>query len=161
MIKKFFLFLLLFILPSCGNIDLLLLDNNSANKLRGNTSVVFVGQNEERFVQEIISFFGNNKNGEYILFASLSEKKENSLVKKNQVAEKINYELTANYEIFFKDASCKIFNQKIISKFSFVPKSFGYNFGADRSLEKLYLSSINKNIREFVNSVPKETNCLK
>ena len=161
MIKSFFLVLLMFILPSCGNIDLLLLDNTSANILRGNTSVVFVGQYEERFVQEIISFFGNNKNGEYILFATFLEKKENSLVKINQVAEKINYELTANYEIFFKDASCKIFNQKIISKFSFVPKSFGYNFGADRSLEKLYLSSINKNIRELVNSVPEETSCLK
>ena len=161
MIKKLILLLLLIGLTSCGNIELLLLDNDSINKLKGNTSVILSWQNEEKFVQEIISFFGNNKKGKYILFASFSEEKENRLVKKNQVAEKIDYKLTVDYEIFYKNTSCKIFNKKIISKFSFVPKSFGYNFGTDRSFEKLYLSSVKNNILEFVNLIPEGTNCLK
>ena len=160
MIKGLVLFLLILSLPSCNNIDLLLVENNSFNKLKGNTSIRLSGTNKERFTQEVISFFGNSNNGEYILTANFSEKKENRLVKKNQVAEKIDYELTVDYSIFYKDMGCKIFNKTVISKFSFVPKSFGYNFGTDRSYEKLYIVSVKKNIREFVDLVPEGTSCL-
>ena len=160
MIKSLILFLLILSLPSCNNIELLLVENSSINKLKGNTSVRLSGTNKERFAQEVISFFGNSNNGEYILTANFLEKKENRIVKKNQVAEKIDYELTVDYSIFYKSMGCKIFNKKVISKFSFVPKSFGYNFGTDRSFEKLYISSVKKNIRELIDLVPEGTNCL-
>mgnify|MGYP001297639309 CR=1 FL=1 len=160
MIKRLAAPLLMLILTSCSNIQLLLVENNSINKLKGNTSVILSGSNEKRFAQEIFSFFGNNKNGDYILVANFSEKKENRLVKKNQVAEKIDYELSVDYEVFYKQMNCKIFNKRVVSKFSFVPKSFGYNFGTDRSFEKLYIGGVNKNIREFINLVPEDTSCL-
>ena len=107
-----------------------------------------------------MAFFGNNKDGDYILNASLSESKENRLVKKNQVAEKIDYELNIDYELFYKNRNCKIHNKNVVSKFSFVPKSFGYNFGADRSLEKLYKISLRKNIKNFYASAPTNNNCI-
>ena len=82
------------------------------------------------------------------------------LVKKNQVAEKINYTLEVKYELFYKTSDCKIFNEKITSKFSFTPKSSGYNFGADISFENLYTESIIKNIESFIGFGPFKKSCL-
>ena len=149
------------ILTGCGKIDLLLLDNHDQNKLRGNTSIVLKGDLVELFAEEVYSFFEDNQKGEYILITTISEKTENRLVKTNQVAEKINYEITVDYEVFYKSMSCNIFNKKIVSSFSVVPKSFGYNFGTDRSLEKLYRSSVIKNIENFAVVFPNPTNCIK
>ena len=160
MIKSLMLLSVL-ILTGCGKIDLLLLDNHDQNKLRGNTSIVLKGGPVELFAEEVYSFFEDNQKGEYILITTISEKTENRLVKTNQVAEKINYEITVDYEVFYKSMSCNIFNKKIVSSFSFVPKSFGYNFGTDRSLEKLYRSSVVKNIENFAIVFPNSTNCIK
>ena len=160
MIKSLMLLSVL-ILTGCGKIDLLLLDNHDQNKLRGNTSVVLQGDPVQLFAEEVYSFFEDNQKGEYILITTISEKTENRLVKTNQVAEKINYEITVDYEVFYKSMSCNIFNKKIVSSFSFVPKSFGYNFGTDRSLEKLYRSSVVKNIENFAVVFPNSTNCIK
>jgi len=160
MIKSLMLLSVL-ILTGCGKIDLLLLDNHDQNKLRGNTSVVLQGDPVQLFAEEVYSFFEDNQKGEYILITTISEKTENRLVKTNQVAEKINYEITVDYEVFYKSMSCNIFNKKIVSSFSFVPKSFGYNFGTDRSLEKLYRSSVVKNIENFAIVFPNSTNCIK
>ena len=57
---------------------------------------------------------------------------------------------------------CKIYEKNIITSFSFVPKSFGYNFGTDKSFEKLYKGSIRKNIFEFIRNAPKnpKKDCL-
>ena len=77
------------------------------------------------------------------------------------MAEKIDYELIINYHLFYKNRDCKILNSEIITKFSNSPKSFGYNFGADRSLEKQYRSGIRKNIQKFIRSVPASTKCIK
>ena len=83
-------------------------------------------------------------------------------MKKNQVAEKIDYELSVVYNIYHKDISCNVFNKTVLTKFSFTPKSSGYNFGTDRSLEKLYKTSIKNNIKAFVDAVPnnKKLSCV-
>ena len=160
MIKKFISYLSVLFLFSCGGIEFVLKENSLPNQFRDKTFIIFDGDKEERFTKEMYSFFGNNADGEFILIASFSEQKENRLVKQNQVDEKIDYKLTAVYEIFYKNQDCKIFNKKIVSKFSFVPKSFGYNFGTDRSLEKLYTRSIRRNIQNFIDLAPEETDCL-
>ena len=38
----------------------------------------------------------------------------------------------------------------ISSRFSFVTKSSGYNFGADESLEKLYEMALEENLTRFI-----------
>ena len=154
--------LFLFFLTSCNNIEFILKDGVSSNPYKNNTSVIFDKTNEEVFIKEVLSTFGNNTGSDYILIVSLEEQKENRLVKKNQVAEKIDYELRADYKMFYKKTSCNIFNKKIITKFSFVPKSFGYNFGTDKSLERLYAGSVKKNIQNFINSFPdrEKVDCL-
>jgi len=116
---------------------------------------------EERFVRGLYTNFGNNEKHEYILKTTFLEKKENRIVKNNQVAQKIEYTLVVNYELFYKAIECKIFNKTIISKFSFTPKSAGYNFGSDRSFDKLYNGSIDQNINNFINTLQVNKSCLK
>lgn len=159
MIKKKFKLLLFFLLLSCSNIELVLEDDIFPKQLKDQVRIVFSENDEEIFIRELYSIFGNNNNGNFILKTSFSEKKENRIVKSNQVAEKIDYELSANYELFYKNRECKIFDKKIVSKFSFFPKSFGYNFGADRSYEKLYADTIKKNVQNFVDLIPNSTAC--
>ncbi len=152
MIKKYIIFFVLFFLLSCGDISFVLDEDSKTNQYKDNVFVVFTGKPEERFQREVFLFFGNNKDGDYILTTSFFEKKENRLVKKNQVAEKIDYTITINYEVFNKQLACKTYENKVITKFSFVPKSFGYNFGTGRSLDKLYKNSIRKNINNFLSA---------
>jgi len=159
MIKKKFKLLLFFLLLSCSNIELVLEDDIFPKQLKDQVRIVFSENDEEIFIRELYSVFGNNNNGNFILKTSFSEKKENRIVKNNQVAEKIDYELSANYELFYKNRECKIFDKKIVSKFSLFPKSFGYNFGADRSYEKLYADTIKKNVQNFVDLIPNSTAC--
>jgi len=162
MIKALFIFLLFIVLASCGNIELVLGENKDTNFLKNNSSIVVSGKKYENFGQELFAHFGNNKKGKYIVQTVFSETKENIAVKKNQVAEKIDYELTVIYTIYSKDIGCDVFNKKVVTKFSFTPKSSGYNFGTDRSLEKLYKTSIKNNIQTFVNAVPnnKRLSCV-
>ena len=82
-------------------------------------------------------------------------------MKYNLVAEKIEYTLEVNYDLFYKTIECKIYNKTIISKFSFTPKSAGYNFGSDRSFDKLYNSSVNQNINSFIDALQINKSCLK
>ncbi len=160
MIKKFIPYFFMLFVFSCSGIEFVLKENSLPNQFKDKTIIVFNGDKEERFTKEIYAFFGDNTDGDFILITSFSEKKENRLVKQNQVAEKIDYEIAVLYEIFYKNQDCKLFNKKIVSKFSFVPKSFGYNFGTDRSLDKLYSRSIRRNIQNFIDLAPEGVVCL-
>ena len=55
----------------------------------------------------------------------------------------------------------EVFNKKIITDFSFTPKSAGYNFGSDRSFDKLYSNGVDRNISNFVNALQINKSCLK
>ena len=160
MIKKiitcsFFLFIF-----SCSNIEFLLKEDNQSNPLKDKTMLLINKNLEEKFIRGLYSYFGNNKKYDYLLKTEYLEKKENRIVKNNQVAEKIDYTLKVNYELFYKTSECKIFKKTIISKFSFTPKSAGYNFGSDISFERLYDSSIDQNISNFINSLQINKSCL-
>ena len=128
--------------------------------LKNKTMLLMDKNTEERFARGLYSFFGNNNEYEYILKSKFLEKKENRIVKKNQVAEKIEYTLEVNYELFYKTNECKIFHKTIKSKFSFTPKSAGYNFGSDRSFDKLYFGSIEQNINAFIDALQIDKDCL-
>jgi len=160
MIRGFICLFVIFFLFSCANIEFVLKDSLPSNRLKEATLVTYNENNSESFSKELLLFFGNNEKGEFILDTSIDEKKENRLVKKNQVAEKIDYKLTVEYKVFYKKRDCQIYNNKLVSKFSFVPKSFGYNFGTDRSFENLYNGAIKNNIVNFINSLPPNNNCL-
>jgi hypothetical protein len=135
-------------------------DSSPTNSLKNKTALLINKNSEERFVRGLYSYFGNSEKYEYILKTTFLEKKENRIVKNNQVAEKIEYTLEVNYDLFYKTRECKIYNKTIISKFSFTPKSAGYNFGSDRSFDKLYSSSVDHNINNFINALQINKSCL-
>ena len=151
---------LLFFVFSCSNIEFVLKDNVLTNPLKDKTMLLIDKNSEDRFVRGLYSRFGNNETYEYILKTKFSENKENRVVKTNQVAEKIEYTIEVDYTVFYKTSECKIFNKKIISKFSFTPKSAGYNFGSDRSFDKLYSSSVDRNINSFIDALQINKSCL-
>ena len=161
MIRNIISLCCLFFIFSCSGFEFVLTENSERNSLRGKTFLVVSGEGADLFAQELLLFFEDNKEGDFILKTSFNEKKENRLVRKNQVAEKIDYEIKTTYNLFDKEQDCRIFFREITSKFSFVPKSFGYNFGTDRSLEKLYKNSIRSNIQSFIDAVPDNKNCIK
>ena len=151
---------LLFFVFSCSNIEFVLKDSDLTNPLKDKTMLLIDKNSEDRFARELYSRFGNNKTYEYILKTKFSENKENRIVKTNQVAEKIEYTIKVDYNVFYKTSECKIFNKTIISKFSFTPKSAGYNFGSDRSFDKLYSSSVDRNINSFIDALQINKSCL-
>ena len=160
MIKKCIACSLLFFILSCNNIEFVLNDKTQTNELKDKTALLIDKNSDERFVRGLYTYFGNNDKYEYILKTNFIETKENRIVKNNQVAEKIEYTLEVNYDLFYKKSECKIYNKTIISKFSFTPKSDGYNFGSDRSFDKLYSNSIDQNINNFINALQINKSCL-
>ena len=160
MIIKYIACTLLFFIFSCSNIEFVLKDNSVTNPLKNNTSLLIDKNSEERFVRGLYSYFGNNEQYKYILKTAFLEKKENRIVKNNQVAEKIEYTLEVDYDLYYKTSECKVYNKTIISKFSFTPKSAGYNFGSDMSFDKLYNSSVNQNINNFIDTLQISKSCL-
>ncbi len=160
MIKNFNILICFLFLFSCSKIEFVLKDTVFDTPLKNNALILFEGTSDDVFFQELNSYLGNNQNGEYIIITIFSKKKKNVLVKKNQVAEKVDYEISVEYEVFYKNRNCLIYKKNIISRFSFIPKSFGYNFGAEKSLEKLYKNAIKKNINRLINGVPNQTKCI-
>ena len=160
MINRFIACSLLFFIYSCNNIEFVLKENTQTNPLKGNTVLLIDKNSDGRFLRGLYSYFGNNENYKYILKTKFLEKKENRIVKNNQVAEKIEYILEVDYDLYYKKEECKIFNKTIISKFYFTPKSAGYNFGSDRSFEKLYEDSVDQNINSFIDALQINNSCL-
>ena len=161
MIKKYLTCFFLLFIFSCTNIEFVLKNDSQTNPLKDKTILLMDKNLEKRFVKGLYSSFGNNEKYEYILKTTFIEKKENRIVKNNQVAEKIEYTLEVNYDLFYKTSECKIYNKTIISEFVFTPKSAGYNFGSDRSFDKLYNSSVDQNINSFIDSLNINKSCLK
>ena len=102
MIKKYIACCFLLFVFSCSNIEFVLKDSNGTNPLKNKTALLMDKGLEKRFVSRLYSYFGNNKNYEYILKTTFLEKKENRIVKNNQVAEKIEYTLEIDYDLFYK-----------------------------------------------------------
>ena len=160
MIKKYIVCSFLFFIISCNGIEFVLKNSDKINPLKEKTLLLVDKGLEERFIRGLYSYFGNSENYDYILKTNFIERKENRIVKNNQVAEKIEYTLVIDYDLFYKTTECKVFNKTVISKFSFTPKSAGYNFGSDRSLDKLYDSGINQNINTFIDALQIKKGCL-
>jgi len=160
MINKYIVCSFLLFVTSCSNIEFVFKDVGQTNPLKDKTVLLIDKNSDERFVRKLHSSFGNNEKHEYILKTKFIERKENRIVKNNQVAEKIEYSLQVDYHLFYKTSECKIFSKTIISKFSFTPKSAGYNFGSDRSFDRLYNDSVDQNINSFIDTLQINKSCL-
>ena len=161
MINRSIFLLLFFFLYACNNIEFVLNDYDSPNSIKEKVKIIDLDNKQGPLKRELSLFFGNSEVHEYTLQTSLVEEKQKRSIKQNQVAEKIDYTLNVNYVLYYVKSNCRILDAKIETKFSFTPKSFGYNFGSNRSLDRLYSDSIKRNIKKFIDLIPVNNNCLK
>ena len=148
--------LLLCFLLSCSNIEFSYNDIELDNQLYNKTNIKITGD-EIPFLNSIaLSKFGMSLNGSLDLEINISENKTKVSIKTNQVSTRIDYEIIINYVLRNNSKKCTILTKKQHSRFSFIPKSEGYNFGSDRFLDNLYQRNIEKNIDQFLDSVEKQ-----
>ena len=148
--KKFLFIFLFFFIGSCGNIEFIYKDNiNITNPLYNKTKISVSGKKLNFMNSYLPMFFGENKNKDYELDITVEENKIKRFVETNQVTSNVRYELIFFYTLTLNEQNCIIFEKEILSYFSIFPKSAGYNYGTDTSLEKKYEIAITENLNEF------------
>ena len=151
--KLFFLAIFIFV-TSCGGVDFVYKeDKNIINPLYEKTKVSTSGLDLSFMNSYLPMFFGNKKEGSFSLSIEIDEKKTKRSVETNQATSKLRYELKFIYTLILNEKNCVAFKKELISDFSIIPKSSGYNYGTDSSLEKKYQLAITENLNRFVSIV--------
>ncbi len=149
--KKIFYIILFFFVTSCNNLEFVYKDDsNLLNPLYDNTEVSVSGEDLIFLKSYLSMLFGENKEEKYNLIIDINEKKTKRSVKTNQVTSNLRYELRFFYTLLSNNENCVVYEKEILSYFSITPKSDGYNYGTDASLEKKYELAIKDNLNQFL-----------
>jgi len=155
--KNFILLILMLCsLLACSNIEFSYNEDELNNQLYNKTNINITGDEIPFLNTIVLSKFGISQNELLDLEINISEKKTKMVIKTNQVSTRIDYEIAINYILSNQSKKCIILTKKQYSRFSFIPKSEGYNFGSDKFLENLYIRNIENNIDQFLNSLEKQ-----
>ena len=147
------LFLICFFLASCSNIEFVHKNKEGDdNELYNKTVYNIKGDTIPEIGTNILRLLGKSDEGSYFLEININEEIIKRSVEKNQVSKKTDYEISMNYKLTIKNSLCDLYVKNISSRFSFVTKSSGYNFGSDESLSKLYDMAVAENLNRFVGS---------
>lgn len=150
-------------LSSCSGVDFVYNNNqNITNPLYQKTKVTSTGVDINFFNSYVPMFFGENRENLYNLIIKIEEKKTKRSVETNQVTSNLRYELRFLYTLVSNEKDCVIYKKELLSYFSILPKSSGYNYGTDSSIEKKYELAITDNLNRFVSILPgmNVNNCL-
>lgn len=151
---RVFIILLIFIISSCAQIDFVYEDKkNLINPLYEKVVVNVSGLDLIYINSYVPVFFGNKKDHHFDLMINIEEKKTKKSVESNQAASNLMYELRFFYKLESKKENCVTYEKKILSSFSIIPKSSGYDYGTDSSIEKKYELAISDNFNQFVSSL--------
>ncbi len=148
---------LFFFIISCGNIEFVYKDQRGViNPLYNKTSVKTDGEDLVFIHSYIPKIFGDGKENEFNLSINVIEKKTKRSVETNQAISNLRYELRFVYTLKSIYNNCITYEKEIVSFFSIMPKSSGYNYGTDASLEKKYELAISENLNKFVSFLSNE-----
>lgn len=150
------LILMLCFLLACSNIEFSYIEDELNNQLYNKTNIIITGDEIPFLNTIVLSKFGISQNEFLDLEINISEKKTKIVIKTNQVSTRIDYEIVINYILSNQSKKCTILTKKQYSRFSFIPKSEGYNFGSDKFLDNLYIRNIENNIDQFLDSLEKQ-----
>ena len=129
----FFLFL------SCSQVEFVYKDSkNLINPLYEKTNISTSGLDLNYINSYLPMFFGENKENKFSLSINIEEKKTKRSVETNQATTNLRYQLKFSYVLTSVSKDCLTYKKEILSFFSIIPKSDGYNYGTDASLEKRY-----------------------
>ncbi len=149
--NKLFVVFLLYFVASCGGVEFVYKnDNNLINPLYQKTKVITSGADLSFMNSYLPMFFGEGNERAYVLEININEKKTKRSVETNQATSNLRYELRFNYTLTSIKKDCITYEKEIVSNFSIIPKSSGYNYGTDTSLEKKYELAIGDNLNQFV-----------
>ncbi len=156
MILRFFSILcLLFLVSSCGQVDFIY--NNSidggTNPLKNKTIVQHSGLDIPILNKYISQYFGVSQQPKFKIYIASSEEKTKSSVETNQTISTLRYDLNFTYQLESISKNCLIFEKEIQSNFSVTPKSAGFNFGSDKSLESKYELAVDENFKELISYI--------
>ena len=139
---------------SCSNIDFVYKENKGLiNPLYGITEVSTSGLNINFMKSYLSMFFGEDKESLFNLLINVEQEKTKTSVETNQATSKLRYELKFIYTLILNEKNCVTFDKELVSHFSIIPKSSGYNYGTDSSLEKKYQLAITENLNRFVSII--------
>ena len=155
---KNLIFISIFIFTiSCGDVDFVYKkEEGLINPLYEKTEVSTSGYNIDFMNSYLPMFFGNNKQNVFNLSIKLEQNKTKRSVETNQATSNLRYELKFFYTLFLNEKNCFTFSKEIISYFSIIPKSSGYNYGTDTSLENKYELAITENLNRFMSIIKDE-----
>ena len=152
--KKSFTVILFVFITACSNIEFVYKENkNLINPLYEKTDLNTSGLDVNFINSYIPMFFGENKEDIFKLLINIEENKIKRSVETNQATSKLRYELRFIYTLILNKENCVKFNKELLSSFSIIPKSSGYNYGTDASLEKKYELAITENLNRFVSII--------
>tara|TARA_B100000575_G_scaffold206926_1_gene168270 strand:+ start:3473 stop:3961 length:489 start_codon:yes stop_codon:yes gene_type:complete len=152
--KKLLIIFIFILTSSCNNIDFTYNDNgNLTNPLYQKTNVNISGVSLAYINSYIPVVFGENKDNIYNLEIEIIENKTKSSVEKNQATSNLRYELRFKYTLVLVEQDCATYQKEILSYFTIIPKSEGYNYGTDASLAKKYELVIVDNLSQFISFV--------
>ncbi len=161
--KSFCYIIIFFFLHSCANVEFVYKkDSNLVNPLFEKTHVKVLGYELNFLNSYAPMFFGENKEKIFNLLINIQERKIKSSVESNQVTSTLRYELRFIYTLALSEKDCVSFEKEIVSYFTIMPKSSGYNYGTDASLEKKYELAITENLDEYISILSNTdfNNCL-
>ena len=142
---------------SCSNIDFVYKENKGLiNPLYGITEVSTSGLNINFMKSYLSMFFGEDKESLFNLLINVEQEKTKTSVETNQAVSKLRYELKFTYTLVLNKEKCVTFSKDLLTYFSIIPKSSGYNYGTDSSLEKKYELAITENLNRFVSIIENE-----
>ena len=149
--KKLLYICFFFIFVSCNQIDFVLDDDKKPiNPLYENTDINLYGKDIVFLKSYLPMFFGYKKDQKFELSIRVSEEQKKLSVESNQAASNLGYELRFFYTLRPIDSDCVTFKKEILSSFSIIPKSSGFNYGTDSSLEKKYELAVTDNLNQFL-----------
>ena len=152
--NKFLIIVSFIILNSCGYVEFAYNDDKDfINPLFDKTKVEVEGKDLPIINSYIPLLFGDNKEEEYLLIINIEETQTKRSVETNQATSNLRYELRFLYKIKSIKDMCSTYQKIFLSSFSIIPKSSGYNFGTDVSLEKKYELAVRDNLDRFISSL--------
>ena len=152
--KRLLFIFLFFFVVSCGGVEFVYKNEKSlVNPLYQNTKVITSGTNLSFMNSYLLMYFGESNEYTYDLQINVNEKKTKRSVETNQATSNLRYELRFYYTLTSIKKDCITYEKEIISYFSIIPKSAGYNYGTDTSLEKKYELVVSDNLNQFVSTL--------
>ena len=154
MFSKIYLISILLFLTSCSNLEFVYKnDLNLNNPIYKKTSFALSGLEIQSFYAQNLRYFGEYDQELYKLVIDIGEEKTKRSVKSNQAVSKLDHKLLFKYQLLNNKKNCVVYSKQLISRFTFEPRSAGYNFGSDQSLINLYNQAGRNNLQQFIDSL--------